>query len=465
MHRVFRAVHLHYRLVTPFGASAETTERRWVFEIPAARDTPAAWRELLDRIFADRTAALRRAEPDDPNGLGLDRFEVTAIEPTTLLEWSGARADLPWHTEVSVIAATCWWVDDDGRYDGMEADDFTELIALRLHAAGTIDDDRLTAHLEALYPGRGDRYFADRQARLANITCVRPTDAPRLAPDPRRAAPQLSPRAAPRPTRPDPPPPPADDEPNDDPPPDHSWILHPFTISLAIVLAIVGVTTFTTYRERWEREAKDRELAGPEAEWSALSERAKHRSAEVAAALSLNGPGDERGCAALSGKTTIVHRPMLDALAAGEVAPRRGPLWLNSDAWLYLASAMTPGRSVDQYARRNRVVEAALAAPCVGVLEADLAAPTRIADAHSFTGGEVVGHLRFVCPAHGGVVCALEIASAPLVAVSLAPRGKQRTVETGESAARDAAGRAFWRAAEQLLEAKTHGLRLDRDER
>lgn len=183
MSRVFRALHVHYRLASPHSHSTTTQDKRWYFELPAARDDTTHWTELLHRLFYDANVGLRRREPGDLNWLALDHFELAAIDADLMLDWPGiadlahAERHMPWQLSATIWEfASCLYVDDEGRYDGMTGNDFCELIALRMLDAGRADAARVLAFLSRLYPQAGQRVFDKRATRLANLACVRPPD-------------------------------------------------------------------------------------------------------------------------------------------------------------------------------------------------------------------------------------------------------------------------------------------------
>jgi len=244
-------------------------------------------------------------------------------------------------------------------------------------------------------------------------------------------------------------------------PPRSSWLLHPFMIALALALAILATWKIGDYRKRSQRDALERALAPLEQEWRALQEQARPRIASVAALLDGAGSPPAGGCAALTGVVTVVHRPMLTALAAGEVAPRTGPVWLNSDAWQNLALASTPGYDADAYQRRNEVVREAIAGPCVGVLEAQQATGARTVGEHRFEGGEVAGRLRIVCVDEARVACEVAIVSRPQFAISLKQRDSRVQAGADAAAVADAASRAYWKAVEAALAGAAPGLRVE----
>ncbi len=181
--RVFREAALEYRLATPQGVTPTTQSKRWFFELPQERDTPDHWEELLQRLFYDANVKMRRRQPDDHAYLKLDRYEIRPIDPMKTLAWPGqtsreqAEAHMPWQlSQVVWEWSSCLLVDDEGRYDGVAANDFCELIAFRMHAAGAIDDAQCIAFLQKVYPGQpngGQLCFANREQRLANIVVIR----------------------------------------------------------------------------------------------------------------------------------------------------------------------------------------------------------------------------------------------------------------------------------------------------
>jgi hypothetical protein len=176
MRRVFARADVTFRLNLAWGGKAPgERSRRWFFEVPAARDTPEAWGELLHRIFYDSNVQqLRTVDPEDARWLGLERFTTTAVEPRDVLAWDGAPAS---RAEAFPWSDPCYFVDGDGRYDVMTAHDYTELMLLRLHAAGAVDRAGYVRFFERYFPhaekGAGEELWNDRDQRLANLVLIR----------------------------------------------------------------------------------------------------------------------------------------------------------------------------------------------------------------------------------------------------------------------------------------------------
>lgn len=245
----------------------------------------------------------------------------------------------------------------------------------------------------------------------------------------------------------------------DDATPRTSRLLHPGTIAMIIVLLLLATCAISNVRDRVQRSALEQALAPLHQEWAVLREHAGARLASIEALLGTSEPPREDGCAALTGTISVIHRPMLTELAAGTSAPRPGPLWLNSDAWLYLALALTPGRDVDAHRRRNEAVLAATTDPCIGILEAEQAEQARAVDAHRFAGGEVSGRLRVVCVDDPRIACEVVITSQPTFAVSVVQRDSRVQDGADAAAVDDAAIRAYWRAIDAALGERAPGLR------
>lgn len=176
MARVFARADVTFRLNLAWGGPVPGERgRRWFFEVPAARDTPDGWGELLHRIFYDTNVQqLRSVEPEDAKWLGLERFATARVEPLDVLAWDGSPATrgqaFPW-------TDPCYYVDEEGRYDVMTSHDFTELMLLRLHHAGAVDRSGYVRFFERYFPnaekGAGEELWNDREQRLANLVLIR----------------------------------------------------------------------------------------------------------------------------------------------------------------------------------------------------------------------------------------------------------------------------------------------------
>lgn len=163
------------------GVSPDTTPRCWYFELPSDRDTPEHWKELLPRIMFDINTTLRRREPDDMAWIDMEGFRVAPLQPRQVLNMHETnQRSVAWvnfDRARSWEPAVCYYVDDAGRYDIMSAHDFSELLLNRLLGRGEINDEQFRDFLDRYYaesePAAGLRIFADREARLKNLTTVR----------------------------------------------------------------------------------------------------------------------------------------------------------------------------------------------------------------------------------------------------------------------------------------------------
>lgn len=172
----------------PSGAtSPDTSPRCWFFELPRNHDTPERWRELVARIMFDLNTALRRREPGDLAWIDVESIRVYPVRPRQVL--TAPETDprsLPWvnfDKQKVWEPAVCYYVDDAGRYDVMSAHDFSELLLHRLLGRGEITPEQFRGFLDRYYgesdSSAGPRIYADRRARLENLTTVR--DDPRLS--------------------------------------------------------------------------------------------------------------------------------------------------------------------------------------------------------------------------------------------------------------------------------------------
>lgn len=169
-------------LQLPSGArSPDTTPHCWYFEIPSAHDTPAHWQELVARIMFDINTTLRRRQPDDLAWIDVESIRVAPVLPRQVLTapetdprslaWVNIDRQRVWEP------AVCYYVDDAGRYDVMSGHDFSELLIYRLLGRGEISAEQCQSFLGRYYaaagPSAGQRFYADREARLKNLTTIR----------------------------------------------------------------------------------------------------------------------------------------------------------------------------------------------------------------------------------------------------------------------------------------------------
>jgi ribosomal protein L7/L12 len=163
------------------GVSPDATPRCWFFEIPGAHDTTERWKELVPRIMFDINTTLRRREPGDMAWIDVEDFRVAPLRPRQVLNMHETHPrSLGWvnfDRARSWEPAVCYYVDDAGRYDVMSAHDFSELLLYRLLGRGEITADEFRSFLDRYYaesePSAGQRIYADREARLKNLTTVR----------------------------------------------------------------------------------------------------------------------------------------------------------------------------------------------------------------------------------------------------------------------------------------------------
>jgi hypothetical protein len=170
-------------LVREDTGPTSTTAKFWYFDLPAERDRPADWTELLSRLLYDANVRLSRQEPHDPGYFEFTRYAVTPVDLPLMLAWNGDRsseavaAHLPWLTAAHKVVwefTACHFIDDLGAYDGMEFEDFTELVLYRAMDTGLLPAAEAAAFLDRFYPGRGRQVLADRDRRYANLVGIRP---------------------------------------------------------------------------------------------------------------------------------------------------------------------------------------------------------------------------------------------------------------------------------------------------
>ena len=244
-------------------------------------------------------------------------------------------------------------------------------------------------------------------------------------------------------------------------------LLHPLSIAVIVVVALGGgLWGYGAWNEA--QRAREREAVEPlRIEWEGIRSGAAPRLARVEGVLAKAPAPTEQRCEALATTVEVVHRPVLQALAAGERDPRPdAPYWLSSLAYRSLAGMSTPDLSEPAHRRRNEVVTAALARPCVAVLDTVLAERTRMQDDHSFEGGAVVGWLRVVCldePAPR-VACQTLVASQAVLAVAVKQSNPRGQASANAMAASESAEREHWKAVAAGLADVGPGLEVLRDE-
>ena len=163
------------------GRSPDTSPRCWFFELPRDHDTPEHWKELVPRITFDINMGLRRRQPDDLAWIDVESIKVYPLRPRQVLTApETAPRSLAWvnfDKEKVWEPAVCYYVDDAGRYDVMSGHDFTELLLYRLLGRGEITPEQFRSFLDRYYgdtePAAGLRIYADRWARLKNLTTIR----------------------------------------------------------------------------------------------------------------------------------------------------------------------------------------------------------------------------------------------------------------------------------------------------
>ncbi len=224
----------------------------------------------------------------------------------------------------------------------------------------------------------------------------------------------------------------------------------------AIVLVVAGGSLWGWSAWTNAEAERAREAIEPlRREWDSIRSGAVPRLAAIEGVLA-NAPAPvEQRCAAVPSAIEIVHRPVLRAIAAGERLPRLdAPHWLSSTAYGYLAESLTP-HALDErrHRHRNDVVTAALARPCVGVIETDRAEDARITGAARFDGGAVAGWLRVVClgdPAPR-IACQTRVASQALVAVSVVQNNPRSQAGANASAVSSSSSDAYWESVDRAL--------------
>lgn len=244
-------------------------------------------------------------------------------------------------------------------------------------------------------------------------------------------------------------------------------LLHPLSIAVILVVAVGGgLSAYWAWNDA--QRAHEREPVEPlRIEWEGIRSGAAPRLARVEEVLAKAPAPTEQRCEGLATTVEVVHRPVLQALAAGERDPRPdAPYWLSSSAYRYIAGMSTPDSSELAYRRRNEEVTAALARPCVAVLDTVLAERTRMQDDRSFEGGAVVGWLRVVCldePAPR-IACQTLVASQAVLAVAVKQSNPRGQASANAMAVSDSAAREHRTAVAAALAEVGPGLEVLREE-
>lgn len=179
MARTLHRIDLQYGLFRPDGSPADDPQRcSWYLDIPSGRDAPDAWEELIHRVLYDRNVAARRKQPGAAPWYGLISLEREALDPMGFLFWSGPNEEqFPWIlAERRMIwePAVCYLVSNDGRYEYLQAEEFSELMIWRMLEAGQVDEE-IASHFFDQYhgdPAAGARLLADREARYARLRAI-----------------------------------------------------------------------------------------------------------------------------------------------------------------------------------------------------------------------------------------------------------------------------------------------------
>lgn len=178
---VHLAVSLDFTLVRPTGREPKTMPKRWFFEVPAKRADPKSMEELLNRVFFDANVKLRLREPGDAAYLALVSFKTEKVDEHAVAAWRGGDdAAFPWVAAQRAVVwepGACFVVDDKGRYDTVDADDFTELVMNRLLERKAVDQAGFVAFFDAYFAkapkGTGQKLYEARAERLKNIVAIR----------------------------------------------------------------------------------------------------------------------------------------------------------------------------------------------------------------------------------------------------------------------------------------------------
>ncbi len=234
-------------------------------------------------------------------------------------------------------------------------------------------------------------------------------------------------------------------------------LLHPVSIAAILLTLVVGGFWGWGAYQDMRRAALQEAIAPLDARWRQIAAGAPPRLARFEAILADAPPADalsarEQPCEGVEGTVEVVHRPLLQALAAGQSHPNiEGPSWLSSDAYRDLAGSISPGMNVERYRQRNEEVTDALARPCLGVLETEHAEDARLEGKASFAGGAVVGWLSVVCLDSGRLHGQVRVLSQPWLAVSVKQSSPGSQASANAAAVSDSARLGYWRAMDKAM--------------
>ncbi|MDP1823737.1 MAG: hypothetical protein Q8L48_10855 [Archangium sp.] len=173
-------VELKFTLVHADGKrEANASDKVWYFEVPAKRADDKSMNELLHRIFWDQNVAMRQREPGDHAYLSLLSFKTSKVDLAAVKAskgtdpkvygWLDAQRAVVWEPSAEFI------VDDQGRYDNIGGNDYTELLLHRMYERKLIDEAGFVAFFDAYNSAKtpGRMVFDGREKRLKSLTEIR----------------------------------------------------------------------------------------------------------------------------------------------------------------------------------------------------------------------------------------------------------------------------------------------------
>lgn len=170
-------VEFKFTLANPDGRpEPEPSSKVWYFEVPAKRADDKSMTELMHRIFWDQNVAMRQREPGDHAFLRMVSFKSSKVDLNAVknskedeaFAWLEAQRSVVWEPSALFI------VDEQGRYDNIGANDYTELLAHRMLEKKLVDEKGFIAFCDAHFKKTaGKDIYADRAKRLASLTEIR----------------------------------------------------------------------------------------------------------------------------------------------------------------------------------------------------------------------------------------------------------------------------------------------------